>query len=127
MSDGVRGIVVSHAGLSHSLVDAVERVLGPTDDLVAVTNEGCDRRAILERLTEAVGDDRPAVVFVDLPGGSCYAAAAHLQRERPDVSVVAGVNLPMLLDFVMHAREAPAEAVAHAVEAGSKAISVIGP
>jgi len=127
MSEHVRGVVVSHARLSASLVDAVECVLGPTANLIAVSNEGCDRRAIIERLRAATSDDRPTVVFVDLPGGSCYAAAALLQRERPALTVVAGVNLPMLLDFVMHAQEAIESAVSHAVAAGSKAISVTGP
>lgn len=127
MSEPVRGVVVSHARLSASLVDAVECVLGPAENLIAVSNEGCDRGAILDRLRTAVDGDRPTVVFVDLPGGSCYLAAATLQRERPAVTVVAGVNLPMLLDFVMHAAETPESAVRHAVEAGSRAISVTGP
>ena len=127
MSEPVRGVVVSHARLSASLVDAVECVLGPTDNLVAVSNEGCDRGAILDRLRAAVRDDQPTILFVDLPGGSCYTAAATLQRERPSVTLVAGVNLPMLLDFVMHATEAPESAVSHAVAAGSRAITVTGP
>lgn len=126
MSEGLRGIVVSHARLSASLVDAVECVLGPTDTLVAVSNDGCDRHAIIDRLRAALTDDRPTVVFVDLPGGSCFAAAAIVQRERPAITVVAGVNLPMLLDFVMHAKETPESAVSHAVAAGSRAISVRG-
>ena len=62
-----------------------------------------------------------------IPSVDRYAAAALVQRERPTVTVVAGVNLPMLLDFVMHATEEPASAVSHAVAAGSKAISVSGP
>ena len=50
----------------------------------------------------------PAVVFVDLPSGSCALEARRVARARPATAVVCGVNLPMLLDFVFH-RDLPLE------------------
>jgi mannose/fructose-specific phosphotransferase system component IIA len=64
------------------------------------------------------------VVFVDMASGSCLFAVLRRLRERPDVSVVTGVNLAMLLDFVFHRDITPGAAAARAVEIGEKAIRV---
>ena len=65
MSDELRGVVVCHGRLAGALVEAAEQISGVTGALVAVSNTGCDRGALEERVAEAVGDG-PAVVFVDL-------------------------------------------------------------
>ena len=92
MSDGLRGVVVSHAELAAALVDAVREITGQEEALVAVSNEGCSRALLNDRLEEAV-HATPSVVFVDLPGGSCLQAAILYLRTHHDVAVVAGVNI----------------------------------
>jgi mannose/fructose-specific phosphotransferase system component IIA len=124
MSEPLRGVVVAHAGVAGALVEAVARITGLGDGLVAVSNEGCDRGALEERLAAAVGQ-APAVVFVDLPSGSCLLASARFLRSRPGVAVVAGVNLPMLLDFVYHRDATPDAAAARAVATGARALKVV--
>ena len=73
------------------------------------------------RIADAIGG-APAVVFVDMASGSCLFAALHRLRDEPNVKVVTGVNLAMLIDFVFHPDEAPAEAAARAVATGERAI-----
>lgn len=103
MSDaGLRGVVVAHGEMARGLVDAVRSITGVSEeDLVAVSNRGLAPDALIERVREATGA-RPSVVFTDLPSGSCGSAARILTRNATGVAVVCGVNLPMLLDFVMH-------------------------
>ena len=117
----LRGVVVSHAELAAALVSAVRAISGVNDALVAVSNEGCDPQSLAERIEAAVGG-RPAVLFVDLPGGSCLTGAVRLAHEQSGLAVVTGVNLAMLLDFVFHRDVAPAEAARRAVDAGGRAI-----
>ena len=121
MSEPLRGIVVSHAAVAQSLVTAVAAIAGVEDALVPVSNEGCDGRALTDRLTAAIGG-KPAVLFVDLPGGSCLTGAVRYAHGKPDLAVVTGVNLAMLLDFVFHRDVPPAEAAKRAAEAGTRAI-----
>lgn len=121
MSDGMRGVVVAHGGLAAALVEAAERIGGAAGALVAVSNTECGRDEIERRVAEAVGDG-PAVVFVDMPCGSCFFAAMRLSRARSDVQVVTGVNLPMLLDFVNHRTLPPADGADRAAGKGHDAI-----
>jgi mannose/fructose-specific phosphotransferase system component IIA len=117
----LKGVVVSHAELAAALVVAARAISGVDDALVAVSNEGCDPKALAARIEAAIGGV-PALLFVDLPGGSCLTSAVRLAHGRAEVAVVTGVNLAMLLDFVFHRDLSPVEAARRAVDAGGRAI-----
>jgi mannose/fructose-specific phosphotransferase system component IIA len=123
MSEHLVGVVVSHAAVAQALVAAVQAITGIDGALIGVSNEGCDYRALTERLESALAQRR-GVLFVDLPGGSCLSSAARYAHGRDDVAVVTGVNLAMLLDFVFNRDTDPADAARRAAEAGGKAIRV---
>ena len=116
MSGILRGVVVTHGRVAEALVAAAEEITGIRDVLVPVTNSGAGREALEERVLAAVGS-APALVFVDMPSGSCLIAAM-----REDVRVVTGVNLAMLLDFLMHRDRNVAEAAHAAAATGAKSI-----
>jgi mannose/fructose-specific phosphotransferase system component IIA len=123
MSDELHGVVVCHGRLAGALVDAAEQISGVTGALKAVSNTGCDRGALEERVAEAVGDG-PAVVFVDLASGSCLFAVLNRLKATATAKTVTGVNLAMLVDFVFHRTLPLEEAAARAAVAGTKAIRV---
>jgi mannose/fructose-specific phosphotransferase system component IIA len=123
MSEELRGVVVCHGRLAGALVEAAEQISGVTGALTPVSNNGCDRDALEERVAEAVGGG-PAVVFVDLASGSCLFAVLNRLRASATSKVVTGVNLAMLVDFVFHRTLPPDEAAARAAIAGGKAIRV---
>ena len=124
MSERLTGVVVAHSELAASLLAAVGAIAGDDTGLVAVSNTGCDRAALLRSLDAAIAG-RPAVVFTDMAGGSCAFTAAALARGRGDVRVVTGVNLAMLVDFAFH-RELPVEEAARrAVEVGRTAVGLV--
>ena len=125
MSELLIGVVVAHTEVAEALVGAVRAIAGDDVGLVAVSNRGCDRVALLKRIDEAVAG-RPALLFTDMAGGSCGQTAAVLARARPDLRVVTGVNLGMLVDFAFH-RDVPLEAAAErAVQTGRAAVGVVG-
>ena len=123
MSEELLGVVVCHGALATALVQAAEQISGLTNVLEPVTNTGCDRDTLEERVLRAV-NGRPAVVFVDLASGSCSFAVLKRLRGEPTVRVVTGVNLAMLVDFVFHRDLSPEEAATRARAAGEKSIRI---
>src|SRR2546427_6625154 len=91
MSD-LRGIIVTHAAVAQALVAAVGAITGVQDALTGVSNEGCGTAELGERLRTAIGEG-PAVLFVDLPGGSCFTSSVRYARQHAEIAVVTGVNL----------------------------------
>lgn len=129
MSDGapelVRGVVVAHAELAEALVAAVESIAAPDEgSLVAISNRGRGPDAIGEAILEAVGAG-PAIIFSDLPVGSCGLAARRVCRDQGPYAMICGANLAILLDFVTH-RDMPLSAlVDRLVERGHTSISCV--
>jgi mannose/fructose-specific phosphotransferase system component IIA len=117
----LRGVVVGHGDVARALIDAVGRIAGTEDSLVAVSNTDCDRAALEERITAAIGDG-PGIVFIDMPSGSCLFAAMRRLQEMPGIRLVTGVNLAMLLEFVFHREGQVDEVAAQVAEAGARAV-----
>ncbi len=101
MSERV-AVVAAHGDLAASLIDAVGLIAGGGERLIAVSNRGLDAAGVHAALLTAVRASGACVVFTDLPAGSCTMAARRVQREHPAIDVIAGVNLPLLLDFVLN-------------------------
>lgn len=123
MSTELHGVVVAHGDLARAMIGAVEEISGIRGALVPVSNTGCDRDRLEERILDAVAG-RPSLVFIDMPSGSCLFAAARRLAQRPGVRLVTGVNLAMLLDFVFHRDLELSIAADRAADTGSKAILV---
>jgi mannose/fructose-specific phosphotransferase system component IIA len=123
MNQALHGVVVAHGDVAVALIGAVEEISGIRGALAPVSNRGCDRDQLEQRIIDAVAA-RPTVVFVDMPSGSCLFAAMRRLKGQPDVAVVTGVNLAMLLDFLFHRDQTATEAAARAVDTGLKAMGV---
>lgn len=123
MSEELRGVVVCHGTLASALVQAAEQISGVNGALVPVSNTGCDRETLEDKVLQAVGG-HPAVVFVDMPSGSCLFAVLKRLRSEQSVKVVTGANLAMLVDFVFHRSLSPADAATRAAAAGEKSIRI---
>jgi len=121
MSQAVRGVVVSHGGVAAALIAAAEEISGIRGVLVAVSNSGLGREALEQAVLQAV-DGHPAVIFVDLPSGSCLFAAMRQLPSHPQLRVVTGVNLVMLLEFLLHHEQSPEEIAKRAADSGVKGI-----
>ena len=117
----IKGVVVGHGNLAAALIGAVEEISGAGSGLVGISNRDCDRGALEERILAAVTPG-PALVFIDLPSGSCHFAAMRRIQAMPGVRVVTGVNLAMLLEFVFHREEPIDQVAARIVEVGAQAV-----
>ena len=122
----VRALVAGHGEFSAGLVSAIQQITGRGNVFRAISAKdlsAADLEALIDRAIEETG---ATVVFTDLQAGSCTMAARRLSRARPEVLLVAGANLPMLLDFVFADHLEAVEAAKHALERGKAAITAIG-
>ncbi|MES2123916.1 MAG: hypothetical protein V4503_04420 [Gemmatimonadota bacterium] len=121
----IKGVVVGHGSLAAALIDAVQRIAGNDTGLVALSNTDCDRGTLEDRILSAVGEG-PALIFIDMPSGSCLFAAMRRLEGMPGTRVITGVNLAMLLEFVFH-RDGDVDATAtHLVDVGARAVALRG-
>lgn len=123
-------VVVSHGSLAAGLVDAATMIVGPQDGVAALALRPADDPSQLAgRLRELLpppGRDG-ALVLVDLFGASPANAAATLVRDRPDVEIVAGMSLPLLLDVLMERERTGASGLAaRALRAGHEGLRDVG-
>ena len=100
-------VVAAHGDLARAFLEAVTLITGRGDRLVAISNRDRDAGGVHAALRQAVIETNAQVIFTDLPAGSCTMAARRVQREFPHVDIVAGVSLPLLLDFVLNNAEPP--------------------
>jgi mannose/fructose-specific phosphotransferase system component IIA len=121
------GIVVTHGAMAHGIVDAVQKISGAdADALLPVSNEGQGPESLVAQVTELASAVKgPVVIFTDLEVGSCALAARLVCREPCHRTVIFGINLPMLLDFVFH-RDLDLEALeARLVRVGKAGIRTV--
>lgn len=120
------GVVVTHGALCTGLVDAVAKIAGIEGALVAISNEGLAPETLAASVEEVIGSHR-AVIFADMPSGSCAMSAMVCAKGREKRALIFGVNLPILLDFVFH-RDIPlAELAERLVHRGRESVRAAAP
>ncbi len=121
-------VLVTHGRLAIEFRAALEHVVGPQNQIEAVTIGPDDdverrRRDIIEAVKRVDSGDGVAIL-TDMFGGTPSNLSISVMSQ-PRVEVLAGVNLPMLVKLAKVRGESPlAEAVAQAQEAGRKYITV---
>lgn len=119
-------IVAGHADFAAGLVSAVEAIAGHGNRLVPIQVRGLCGEDIQALLRDRLNETGALVIFTDLQAGSCTMAARRVLREVPGALLVAGANLPMLLDFVLSSETDPVVAARSAAERGRAAVTVHG-
>jgi len=122
----VRAIVAGHGDFASGLISAVEQITGRGGMLIPVTVLGLCLDDIEDLLREKMRSSGVRVIFTDLQAGSCTMAARRILRGSPGAVLIAGANLPTLLDFVFSESRPAPEAARHAAERGRAAIAVHG-
>jgi len=118
-------VIVAHGGLAAQLLAATEHVVGPLEAARAVAIEPADdirakQREVAEAVAAVDGGDG-VVVVTDMFGGTPANLAMGALSE-PNVEVIYGANLPLLVKLATRRDNAMEDAVAQALEAGRKYI-----
>ena len=117
-----RGILIGHGAMAQGMVDAVRQITGIDEDaLFPISNKGLSPDALSSAVRARVGAG-PMYLFTDLQSGSCGVVARRLLQENPGLTLVSGVNLPVLLEFVMHRHMSAQELVPRLLAKGRAGI-----
>ena len=122
-------VLVTHGRLAAEFVAAMEHVVGPQAQCLSVCIEANDdmeeRRADIARAAAEVDKGDGVILLTDMFGGTPSNLAISLLG-RPNLEVIAGVNLPMLIK-ILGSRTKALEALAvEAKQAGCQGIVVAG-
>ncbi len=121
-------VLVTHGRLAEEFVAAMEHVVGPQAAVLSVCigpeDDMESRRQDIAKAAAAVDDGDGVVLLTDMFGGTPSNLAISLMG-KPNIEVIAGINLPMLIKLAT-VRKAMglADAVNAAQDAGRKYISV---
>lgn len=120
-------VLVSHGNLGVAMREALEHVVGPQRNIATVSVAAdadieTQREEIGARVAEVETGDG-VVVLTDMFGGTpCNLSMSML--DRPNVEVIAGMNLPMLVKLAkVRGSHSLPEAVRAAEDAGRKYIA----
>ncbi len=124
MSDTPRALVAGHADFAAGMISAVEQITGRGSVLLPIQVAGLCGDDIQKLLYDSMVSTGAHVIFTDLQAGSCTMAARRVLRDITDGVLIAGTNLPMLLDFVLSSNASASEAATTSAERGRGAVSV---
>jgi mannose PTS system EIIA component len=121
-------VLVTHGRLAEEFVAAMEHVVGPQAAVRAICigpeDDMESRRQDIAAAAASVDDGDGVVLLTDMFGGTPSNLAISLMG-RPNIEVIAGINLPMLIKLATIRKTAGlAAAVDAAQDAGRKYISV---
>lgn len=103
-------LVVSHGGLAQGMHDAATMIMGDQEGFdflsfrqgVSLDDFTDQLRAKVQKVAE---NGQPVLVMADIMGGTPSNALATLLGEGADLYMLAGINLPMLLEALLGAKD----------------------
>jgi PTS system mannose-specific IIA component len=121
-------IIVTHANLAKEFVAALEHVVGPQQQIEAISIAPSDdmeeRRNTILAAAKRVNSGDGTIILTDMFGGTPSNLAISVM-EAGTIEVIAGVNLPMLVKLARIREEVRLiDALKQAQEAGRKYIHV---
>jgi mannose PTS system EIIA component len=121
-------VLVTHGRLAEEFVAAMEHVVGAQASVRSICIGADDdmesRRVDIAAAAKAVDDGDGVVLLTDMFGGTPSNLAISLMG-KPNIEVIAGINLPMLIKLATVRKSMGlSDAVNAAQDAGRKYISV---
>ena len=123
-------VVVGHNHFAEGVVSAGEMILGPQEHVKYVClTEGVDAfsKQLNETLDEAFGKYDSVVVLADAKGGTPFNQSLRYKMEnaKDNMYIVAGVNLPLLMELALRLGEDDIEKVlADVIATGQSSIEL---
>src|SRR6185295_10699686 len=126
----IGGVIVTHGHLASEFIAAAEMIVGPMPHVTPASIDWHDdmdvAHAELERAITRVSRGRGVLILTDMFGGA-PTDIASMFPDNPNIEVVTGVNLPMILKLADQTETDSLTELSRRVrEAGHEGIHVAG-
>ncbi|EPT6931553.1 PTS mannose transporter subunit IIAB [Cronobacter malonaticus] len=124
-------VIGTHGWAAEQLLKTAEMLLGEQENVGWIDFvPGENAETLIEKYNaqlEKLDTSKGVVFLVDTWGGSPFNAASRIVVDKPNYEVVAGVNIPMLVETLMARDDDPAfdKLVAIAVETGREGVKAL--
>ncbi len=112
-------LIATHGTLAAGIKSSLDIIIGSVEHvflLQAYVDEQMSVEAELQKVMEHVGENDELIVFTDILGGSITNQILQ-HCLKPNVYVVSGVNLPVVIDVMLADTETPIqEVISNAIE-----------
>ncbi|WEV36748.1 PTS sugar transporter subunit IIA [Lactobacillus sp. ESL0677] len=98
----MRMLLMSHGQMAQAALGSAELIMGKLDNVKAIGLNPDQGPEDLQKEAEEFldqGTDKETVVAVDVLGGTPSNVVIRLFAEYPDIQVISGVNLPLIIEF----------------------------
>lgn len=121
-------ILTGHGFFSEQLLESAKMIVGEIDDafsVVTTMDDGLERtRAKMQRVLDEIGFDVPVLIMVDIIAGMPANVSIEIMSKRRNVRLLAGMNLPMVLEYVFAEGELD-ELTQYLRKVGSEAVQIV--
>lgn len=120
-------VVASHARLATGFQSTIELFAGSEHYITYISAyvDGVDLEQEVEKFISSVSDDDQAVIFTDMFGGSVNQKFVIAAQNKTNIFVVAGMNLPVILEIMLSTEQYTTEVIDRLVNSGRMAMQQV--
>lgn len=110
-------LIATHGSFAAGIKSSLEMIIGSTENVFTIQAYTEGNKTIaddLNQIMQNISDDDELIIFTDLAGGSITNQVLQTALKK-NIYIIAGVNLPLLLDVVLSDPEIP---VGEVIETG---------
>ncbi|WP_066890212.1 PTS sugar transporter subunit IIA [Clostridium nigeriense] len=105
----VKVLLATHGQLAAGLVNSAKMLIGDFEnvDYISFHEEmGIDQlNDVFEEKVFDISEEKQYLILCDIIGGSPFNVASKFSFENPNVAVFYGINLPLLIEAIMHSKD----------------------
>lgn len=112
-------VLASHGGLADGARDTLDMIVGDVSNVHTISLARDDKDQIEDRALALIDSFDPSdavYVLTDMLGSSVNNQMVSLQAKRPEVTVVSGMNLPLILEIALSEEPLSEAALAEVIE-----------
>lgn len=97
-------ILASHGGMAEGVRDTLSMVLGEVGNIHVISMQRDDTDSVADRAREIISgfpDGDEVYICTDMLGSSVNNAMVELLHEHPEIKVISGMNMPLVLSLAV--------------------------